>query len=40
MNILYWTYLPEVGSTPHPLRLLEKDLIVNAEDDMLYITRE
>ena len=36
-----WTYLPEDGSTTH-LRSKppEKDLIVNVEDEMLYITRE
>ena len=36
-----WTYLPEDGSTPNPRsKLPEKDLIVNAEDEMLYITIE
>ena len=40
MDIWYWTYLPEDGSTPHPRSKPEEenDLIVNAEDEMLYIT--
>ena len=35
-----WTYLPEDGSTAHPRRVPEKDLIVNVEADMLYISKQ
>ena len=41
ITLNYQTYLPEDGSTPHPIRELpEKDLSVKVEDEMLYIIKE